>query len=82
MGQPTTVLILGANSDVAKEMLRIYVQRGDFVIAASRNTTELQAFAAQNKLPQANVDIRFWDDERALCRGGFHAELGGDGPQE
>ncbi len=56
-----TVLILGANSDVAKEMLRIYVQRGDFVIAASRNTTELQAFAAQNKLPQANVDIRFWD---------------------
>lgn len=56
-----TVLILGANSDVAKEMLRIYVQRGDFVIAASRNTAELQDFVAKNAFDPNKIDIRFWD---------------------
>lgn len=56
-----TILILGANSDVAKEMLRIYVGQGDFVVAASRDTAALHAFVAQHRLPVAQVDIRPWD---------------------
>lgn len=32
------VLILGANSDVAKEAIKLYVEKGYQVIAASRNT--------------------------------------------
>lgn len=60
-GSAKTILILGANSDVAKEMLRMYVQRGDQVIAASRNLAELQTFVAKHQLPAAQVDIRHWD---------------------
>jgi decaprenylphospho-beta-D-erythro-pentofuranosid-2-ulose 2-reductase len=58
---PKTILILGANSDVAKEMIRLYVKRGDGVIAASRNTPELQEFAAQNGFSPDKVDIRSFD---------------------
>ena len=40
-----TVLILGANSDVAKSAIKLYVEKNYRVVAASRNTTELKAFA-------------------------------------
>lgn len=42
-------------------MLRLYVLRGDHVIAASRNTDALQEFVSQNGLPRQKVDIRHWD---------------------
>jgi decaprenylphospho-beta-D-erythro-pentofuranosid-2-ulose 2-reductase len=41
-----TVLILGANSDVAKEAILLYVAKGYRVIAASRSTGEIQHFDA------------------------------------
>jgi decaprenylphospho-beta-D-erythro-pentofuranosid-2-ulose 2-reductase len=56
-----TVLILGANSDVAKEMLKIYVERGDHVIAASRSLDQLRDFVAVHALPKDSVDIRYFD---------------------
>ena len=40
-----TVLILGANSDVAKSAIKLYVEKNYRVVAASRNTTEFKAFA-------------------------------------
>jgi decaprenylphospho-beta-D-erythro-pentofuranosid-2-ulose 2-reductase len=43
-----SVLILGANSDVAKEAIRLYVQKGYRVMAASRSTSELDAFVTDN----------------------------------
>jgi short-subunit dehydrogenase len=58
---PKQVLILGANSDVAKEMLRRYVERGDHLIAASRNTAQIQEFMALHRLPASQVDVRPWD---------------------
>lgn len=61
MTSQKTVLILGANSDVAKEMLKIYVQRGDKVIAASRSLDQLRDFVAVNGLPIDRVDIRYFD---------------------
>lgn len=45
-----TVLILGANSDVAKQCILQYVTKGFSVIAASRNTQSLDEFVQQNNL--------------------------------
>jgi decaprenylphospho-beta-D-erythro-pentofuranosid-2-ulose 2-reductase len=55
-----TVLILGANSDVAKETIKLYCHAGDKVIAASRNTAELQAFARQEGLDDQMI-IQYFD---------------------
>lgn len=55
------VLILGANSDVAKECIKLYVARGHRVIAASRNTEALQRFATANGIPADRLDIRYFD---------------------
>lgn len=40
-----TVLILGANSDVAKELISLYHARGCYILAASRSTDALEHFA-------------------------------------
>jgi decaprenylphospho-beta-D-erythro-pentofuranosid-2-ulose 2-reductase len=56
-----TVLVLGANSDVAKECILLYTRRNYTVIAASRNTTALQNFAETNSIPGNQIDIRYFD---------------------
>jgi decaprenylphospho-beta-D-erythro-pentofuranosid-2-ulose 2-reductase len=66
-----TVLVLGANSDVAKEAIKLYIGKGYKVIAASRSTGELETFAAANGIPSisdastgiatACIDIRYFD---------------------
>lgn len=45
-----TVLILGANSDVAKQSIKQYIEKGFSVIAASRNTESLDKFISENNL--------------------------------
>ncbi|MCS3530653.1 SDR family NAD(P)-dependent oxidoreductase [Chryseobacterium sp. JUb7] len=52
MNQNTTktVLLLGANSDVAKQCIKQYIQNGFSVIAASRNTKSLDHFVQENNL--------------------------------
>src|SRR5258708_3206050 len=56
------VLLLGANSDVAREAIRLYVQSGHRVIAASRNTEELKAFTEQSLSARAGqVSILYFD---------------------
>ncbi|WP_419869729.1 SDR family NAD(P)-dependent oxidoreductase [Chryseobacterium sp. CT-SW4] len=55
-----TVLILGANSDVAKECIKQYVEKGYSVIAASRNTNSLENFVKDNQL-DAKVGILSFD---------------------
>lgn len=47
-----TVLILGANSDVAKAAIHLYINKGYHVIAASRNLEELRSM---------QVDARYFD---------------------
>ncbi|HYG40895.1 MAG TPA: hypothetical protein VD908_19860, partial [Cytophagales bacterium] len=56
-----TVLILGANSDVAKEAIKLYVDKGYQVIAASRSTEQIEAFAEKNIPKKENVDIKYFD---------------------
>ena len=57
----TTVLILGANSDVAKEAIQLYIHKGFYVIAASRNTGQLQAFAAAQAISVNQLSILHFD---------------------
>ncbi|WP_294265940.1 SDR family NAD(P)-dependent oxidoreductase [uncultured Chryseobacterium sp.] len=45
-----TVLILGANSDVAKQSIKLYFEKGFSVIAASRNTASLEEFVSVKNL--------------------------------
>jgi short-subunit dehydrogenase len=55
-----TVLVLGANSDVAKEAIKLYVQKGHDVIAASRSTDALHIFVQQQGFIN-NVTVRYFD---------------------
>ncbi|HET6253967.1 MAG TPA: SDR family NAD(P)-dependent oxidoreductase [Puia sp.] len=61
MQPTTTVLILGANSDVAKECIKQYISMGYDVIAASRSTGALKTFAETNRIPANRLDIRYFD---------------------
>jgi decaprenylphospho-beta-D-erythro-pentofuranosid-2-ulose 2-reductase len=56
-----TVLILGANSDVAKELVRLYINKNHHVVAASRNTDSLSRYLKEHNLPSSQVDILFFD---------------------
>ena len=55
--QSKTVLLLGANSDVAKAAITQYVAKGYNIIAASRNTDALQTFAEKNE----RITILYFD---------------------
>ncbi|MBT2620688.1 MULTISPECIES: SDR family NAD(P)-dependent oxidoreductase [Chryseobacterium] len=56
-----TVLILGANSDVAKQAGRQYLQKGFSVIAASRNTESLESFVRDNDLDVSRIKVLYFD---------------------
>lgn len=55
-----TVLILGANSDVAKQCILQYTQKDFFILAASRNTLSLEKFVQENKL-HSKVSVLHFD---------------------
>lgn len=56
-----TVLILGANSDVAKEAIKLYLAKGYQVLAASRSTQELETFAQQADPNRHQLQILYFD---------------------
>ncbi len=49
------VLILGANSDVAKACAKLYCKKGYGLLLASRNTEELKSFAIENDLSSTQI---------------------------
>lgn len=55
-----TVLILGANSDVAKQCIKQYTAKGFSVIAASRDTKSLDEFVQINNL-ESKVTVLYFD---------------------
>ncbi len=55
-----TVLILGANSDVAKQAILLYLEKGCHVIAASRSTSDIESFLRERQISKG-VDIRYFD---------------------
>ncbi|KMQ59355.1 3-oxoacyl-ACP reductase [Chryseobacterium angstadtii] len=56
-----TVLILGANSDVAKQCIRQYIEKGFSVIAASRDISSLEKFVADHRLDATKIHILYFD---------------------
>jgi decaprenylphospho-beta-D-erythro-pentofuranosid-2-ulose 2-reductase len=69
-----SVLILGANSDVAKEMIRIYTRKGYTVVAASRSTPALEDFVTANSL-RDQVSVLYFDAADFATHAGFYQDL-------
>lgn len=69
-----TVLILGANSDVAKESIKQYVQKRFLVIAASRNTKSLEDFVSVNSF-YSSVTVLPFDAVDFDSHQKFYADL-------
>lgn len=55
------VLILGANADVAKAAIPLYIEKGFSVIAASRSTNELMSFAEVNRYSTKQMIVVYFD---------------------
>ncbi|MDQ1097768.1 MULTISPECIES: SDR family NAD(P)-dependent oxidoreductase [Chryseobacterium] len=68
------VLILGANSDVAKQCMKQYVQKGFSVMAASRDTGSLEHFVQENKL-HSKVTVLSFDAVDFAAHQNFYAAL-------
>ncbi|CAI8713381.1 SDR family NAD(P)-dependent oxidoreductase [Chryseobacterium sp. IT-36CA2] len=70
-----TVLILGANSDVAKQCMKQYVEKGFSVIAASRDTASLNDFIDSNNLDQSKVSVLYFDAADFDSHQKFYSDL-------
>ncbi|SDJ52860.1 SDR family NAD(P)-dependent oxidoreductase [Chryseobacterium jejuense] len=70
-----TVLILGANSDVAKQCIIQYLEKGFSVMAASRNTKSLEDFMVSNNLDQNKVRVLYFDAADFDSHQQFYNEL-------
>ncbi len=70
-----TVLILGANSDVAKQCIKQYAEKGYTIIAASRNTKSLDDFVDSNNMDRSKVSVLYFDAADFDSHQKFYAEL-------
>lgn len=70
-----TVLILGANSDVAKKCILQYLAKSFSIIAASRNTESLQSFVEENHLDHSKIEIKYFDATDFASHQKFYDEL-------
>jgi decaprenylphospho-beta-D-erythro-pentofuranosid-2-ulose 2-reductase len=70
-----TVLILGANSDVAKEAIVLYAGRGYRVIAASRSVEEIRDFLVKRGIPEG-VRVLYFDAVDFGAHPAFYEGLG------
>ncbi|SDH54782.1 Short-chain dehydrogenase [Chryseobacterium taeanense] len=69
-----TVLIIGANSDVAKQCILQYVRKDFFILAASRNTLSLEKFVQENSL-HSQVSVLHFDSVEFDSHQKFYDEL-------
>ena len=70
-----TVLVLGANSDVAKEAIKLYIQAGHRVIAASRSTDELNIFIKQQGFEKDICLVQYIDATAFDTHQAFYTNL-------
>ena len=75
MQQNKVVLVLGANSDVAKEAIRLYIDKGYSVIAASRSTEELSRYMQHNIPAKEKVTVQYFDAADFDSHKSFYANL-------
>ena len=70
-----TVLILGANSDVAKQCILQYLEKGFSIIAASRDLNSLAEFVSQNKINSSKITLIAFDAVDFSSHQNFYDEL-------
>ncbi|WP_343672541.1 SDR family NAD(P)-dependent oxidoreductase [Chitinophaga sp.] len=70
-----TVLVLGANSDVAKEAILLYLEKGYLVIAASRSTAEISSFMQAKNASVNRLTICYFDATAFETHAAFYASL-------
>lgn len=70
-----TVLILGANSDVAKEATLLYLEKGYQVIAASRSTAAIKSFMEAKHVSNNRLTICYFDAIAFETHAAFYAAL-------
>lgn len=70
-----TVLFLGANSDVAKQCILQYLQKGFSIVAASRNIASLEDFVRQNKIDSSKMILQYFDAADFSSHQKFYDEL-------
>lgn len=70
-----SVLILGANSDVAKQAMKLYLQKGFEVMAASRDLTSLEKFSVENNLDSSKIQLLYFDAADFSSHQDFYNQL-------
>ena len=70
-----TVLILGANSDVAKQCLLQYLERGFSIIASSRNLDSLENFVREKEIESSKITLKYFDVADFSSHQKFYDEL-------
>lgn len=75
MNSEKSVLILGANSDVAKECAKLYLQKNFRVLMASRNLKSMEEFIKENQLNSGNIDLLYFDAVDFVSHQKFYTEL-------
>ncbi len=75
MNSEKTVLILGANSDVAKACMKLYLKKGFNIIMASRNLSEIENFIKENQLNSDKIELKYFDAIDFSSHQKFYNEL-------
>lgn len=70
-----TVLILGANSDVAKQCILQYLEKGFSIIASSRNLNSLEGFVRENNIDSSKITLEYFDAADFSSHQKFYDEL-------
>ena len=75
MNSGKIVLILGANSDVSKECVKLYLNKSFKVIMASRNLDEMKNFINENHLNSDKIELKYFDAVDFTSHQKFYDEL-------
>lgn len=70
-----TVLILGANSDVAKQCIVQYLEKGFSIAAASRDLNLLEQFVSENRIDSSKIILKYFDAADFSTHQKFYTEL-------
>lgn len=70
-----SVLILGANSDVAKKCVKLYLQKGFHVMMASRNLNSMEDFIKKNQLNSEKITLLYFDAVDFASHQKFYEDL-------
>ena len=70
-----SILILGANSDVAKQCILQYLEKGYSITTCSRNLDSLENFVVENNLDSSKIILQYFDATDFSSHQKFYDEL-------